>query len=158
MASRGKKVQVALTAEQRNEIKEAFDLFDVDGSGTIDVKELMVAMRALGFEPRKDEVRRLMDDLDRNNTGTISYEDFVQLMTKKISERDSTEELANTFRLFDDDGSGTISFEKLKRIAKEIGEVISDEELLEMIREADTNNDDEVTETDFLRMMQKSTR
>jgi len=43
---------------------------------------------------------------------------LTQLMTKKISERDSSEELANTFRLFDDDGTGTISFEKLKRIAK----------------------------------------
>ena len=41
-------VTVELTEEQRQEIREAFDLFDTDGSGTIDGKELKVAMRALG--------------------------------------------------------------------------------------------------------------
>ena len=47
-----------LTEEEVLEIKEAFDLFDTDGSGEIDSKELKVAMRALGFEPKKEEVRR----------------------------------------------------------------------------------------------------
>ena len=41
-----------LTEEQKQEIREAFDLFDTDGSGTIDAKELKVAMRALGFAPQ----------------------------------------------------------------------------------------------------------
>ena len=45
-----------LTTEQKQEIREAFDLFDLDGSGTIDVKELKVAMRALGFEPKREEI------------------------------------------------------------------------------------------------------
>jgi Ca2+-binding EF-hand superfamily protein len=42
-----------LTEQQKQEIREAFDLYDTDGSGTIDAKELKVAMRALGFEPKK---------------------------------------------------------------------------------------------------------
>ena len=50
----GGKKQKELTEEQKQEIKEAFDLFDTDGSGTIDAKELKVAMRALGFEPKKE--------------------------------------------------------------------------------------------------------
>ncbi|CAE7369472.1 CTN [Symbiodinium necroappetens] len=49
----GGKKQKELTEEQKQEIKEAFDLFDTDGSGEIDSKELKVAMRALGFEPKK---------------------------------------------------------------------------------------------------------
>ncbi len=48
--------RTGLTEEQKAEIREAFDLFDTDGSGTIDAKELKVAMRALGFEPKKEEV------------------------------------------------------------------------------------------------------
>lgn len=51
-----------LSEEQRAEIKEAFDLFDTDGTGTIDAKELRVAMRALGFAPSKDEVQRLLQE------------------------------------------------------------------------------------------------
>ena len=45
--------------EQKQEIREAFDLFDTDGSGTIDAKELKVAMRALGFEPKKEEIKKV---------------------------------------------------------------------------------------------------
>jgi len=42
-----------LTDEQKQEIKEAFDLFDTDKTGTIDYHELKVAMRALGFDVKK---------------------------------------------------------------------------------------------------------
>jgi centrin-1 len=47
-----------LTQEQKTEIKEAFDLFDTNGSGIIDVKDLKVALRALGFEPTSKELKK----------------------------------------------------------------------------------------------------
>lgn len=47
-----------LSEEQKNDIKEAFDLFDTEGTGKIDTKELKVAMRALGFEPKKRKLRK----------------------------------------------------------------------------------------------------
>ena len=56
----GKGKQKELTEEQKQEIKEAFDLFDTDGSGEIDSKELKVAMRALGFEPTNDEISQMI--------------------------------------------------------------------------------------------------
>jgi len=55
----------ALMLDQKQEIREAFDLFDTDGSGTIDVKELKVAMRALGFEPKKEEIKKMIADIDK---------------------------------------------------------------------------------------------
>lgn len=55
-----------LTLEQLNEIKEAFDLFDTDGSGYIELKDLKVALRALGFEPAKQEIKRLISDLNNS--------------------------------------------------------------------------------------------
>uniref|UniRef100_A0A3B5MAB3 EF-hand domain-containing protein n=1 Tax=Xiphophorus couchianus TaxID=32473 RepID=A0A3B5MAB3_9TELE len=120
-----------LTEEQKQEIKEAFDLFDTDGTGTIDIKELKVAMRALGFEPKKEEI-------------------------KKMNEKDSKEEIMKAFRLFDDDCTGKISFKNLKRVAKELGENLTDEELQEMIDEADQDGDGEVNEQEFLRIMKKT--
>ena len=50
-------------------------------------------------------------------------------MTHKMSEKDSREEILKAFRLFDDDESGKISFRNLKRVAKELGENMTDEEL-----------------------------
>lgn len=79
-----KKIRNELTEEQRQEIKEAFDLFDTESSGVIDVKELKVAMRALGFEPKKEEVRKILQDIDRRGDGVIKYEDFVEIMTQKM--------------------------------------------------------------------------
>ena len=47
--------QYNLTEDQMQEIREAFDLFDVDGSGHVDVRELKISMRALGFDVKKSE-------------------------------------------------------------------------------------------------------
>ena len=66
-----------LTEEQKQEIREAFDLFDTDGSGTIDAKELKVAMRALGFEPKKEEIKKMIADIDKDGSGTIDFEEYV---------------------------------------------------------------------------------
>lgn len=57
-----------LTEAQKSEIKEAFDLFDTNGSGIIDMKDLKVALRALGFEPAKEEIKRLISDLNNSNS------------------------------------------------------------------------------------------
>lgn len=59
------------------------------------------------------------------------------------------------FRLFDDDNTGKITFKNLKRVAKELGENMTDEELQEMIDEADRDGDGEINEEDFLRIMKK---
>ena len=59
------------------------------------------------------------------------------MMTAKMGEKDSREEILKAFRLFDDDETGKITFRNLKRVAKELGENMTDEELQEMIDEAD---------------------
>ena len=120
------KKRTELTEEQKQEIKEAFDLFDTDGSGTIDAKELKVAMRALGFEPKKEEIRKLIADVDTNGSGVIDFPEFLDMMTTKMAERDPREEMSKAFRLFDDDETGKISFKNLKRVAKELGENMTD--------------------------------
>jgi centrin-1 len=131
-------------------------LFDTDGSGTIDAKELKVAMRALGFEPNKDEIKKMIADIDKDGNGTIDFEEFLAMMTAKMGERDSREEIMKAFRLFDDDETGKISFKNLKRVAKELGENMTDDELQEMIDEADRDGDNEVNEEEFFRIMKKT--
>lgn len=152
----GSRTKVELTEEQRQEIKEAFDLFDTDGSGSIDAKELKVAMRALGFEPKKEEIRKMISDVDTDGSGTIDFNEFMDMMTAKMSEKDSREEILKAFRLFDDDETGEITFKNLKRVARELGEQLTDEELQEMISEADRSGRGAVSEDDFLRVMRKT--
>merc|ERR1712190_691941 len=99
-----------LTEEQKQEIKEAFDLFDTDGSGEIDSKELKVAMRALGFEPKKEEIQKMISDVDDDGSGTIGYPEFLKMMTH--------EELQEMIDEADRDGDGEVNEEEFLRIMK----------------------------------------
>ncbi|KAI0238556.1 Caltractin [Lamellibrachia satsuma] len=63
----------------------------------------------------------MISDIDKEGTGQIDFNDFLTMMTLKMSEKDSKEEILKAFRLFDDDETGKISFKNLKRVAKELG-------------------------------------
>ncbi|GLH02218.1 hypothetical protein R5R35_006874 [Gryllus longicercus] len=140
----------------KRDMKEAFELFDTEGKGQIDIKELKVAMRALGFEPKKEEIKRMVAEIDKDNTGILTFDDFCKLMSEKMAEKDSREEIMKAFRLFDDDETGKISFKNLKRVSRELGENLTDEELQEMIDEADRDGDGEISQDEFLRIMKKT--
>ena len=55
--------------------------------------------------------------MDKDGSGVIDFEDFLALMTSKMGERDSQEEILKAFKLFDDDNTGKITFKNLKRCA-----------------------------------------
>ncbi|KAJ7952860.1 caltractin [Quillaja saponaria] len=65
-----------LTQQKRQEIKEAFELFDTDGSGAIDAKELNVAMRALGFEMTEEQINQMTADVDKDSSGAIDFDEL----------------------------------------------------------------------------------
>lgn len=132
-----------LSEEQKQEIKDAFELFDTDKDQAIDYHELKVAMRALGFDVKKADVLKILKDYDREATGKITFEDFNEVVTDWILERDPHEEILKAFKLFDDDDSGKISLRNLRRVARELGENMSDEELRAMIEEFDKDGDGE---------------
>ncbi|OAD61487.1 Centrin-1 [Eufriesea mexicana] len=77
-------------------------------------------------------------------------------MSTKMLEKDTEEEVLKAFCLFDDDNTGKISFKNLKRVATELGENLTDEELQEMIDEADKDGDGEISQEEFLRIMKKT--
>jgi Ca2+-binding EF-hand superfamily protein len=151
-----KKIRNELTEDQKQEIKDAFELFDTDGTGGVDSKELKVAMRALGFEPKKEEVRRILSDIDKHGDGIIKYEDFLEILTQKTTEKEPIDEIKKAFRLMCEDGSDKITVKSLKKTIKELGENMSEDEIVEMIEEADKDQDGEVGEEDFIRIMKKT--
>ena len=152
-----------LTEVQKKEIDGAFRLFDKDGSGNIDFYELRDAMRALGLAMTKEEVRKLMQSIDTDNNGFIDEDEFRELMTKKIKDRNQKEELEKAFRIYDQDDTGKIEFYDLRRVANELAEghskkesaEIPDEVIYGMIYEACGDRNGSVSLEYFMNLMKK---
>ncbi|EFJ32174.1 hypothetical protein SELMODRAFT_407440 [Selaginella moellendorffii] len=84
LRAHGKFVRPELTKKQKQELKECFDLIDLDGSGAIDSDELLTAFNVLGMHVKRSEVDRMLDEVDEDKSGEVEYPEFVQIMTTKL--------------------------------------------------------------------------
>ncbi|XP_076096051.1 uncharacterized protein LOC143067009 isoform X1 [Mytilus galloprovincialis] len=144
-----------LSEDQIAEFKEAFSLFDKDGDGTITTKELGTVMRSLGQNPTESELQDMINEVDIDGNGQIDFEEFLQMMAKKMKDTDTEEEMKEAFKVFDRDNNGFISAQELRLVMANLGEKLTDEEVEEMIKEADMNGDGQVDYTEFVVMMTK---
>ncbi len=79
-----------------------------------------------------------------SGNGTIDFPEFLTMMARKMKDTDSEEEIREAFRVFDKDGNGFISAAELRHVMTNLGEKLTDEEVDEMIREADIDGDGQV--------------
>ena len=133
--------------------REGLHLFDADQSGAIEFRELKAAMRSLGFEVKNEELKKIVSDIDGDGNGTIEFSEFLEMMTGKMGEKDSRKDIEKVFKLFDDDNTSRISFRNLARVAEELGENIDDEEMQDMIAQADRDGSGEINCGEFYRIM-----
>ncbi|KAH6633387.1 hypothetical protein C7974DRAFT_170471 [Boeremia exigua] len=167
----------SLSEEQREEISEAFNLFDLDKDGYIDYHELKVAMKALGFDLPKQEI---LDILRAHGTAAqsqnqsskqpardsaraaaqaayppparplLGFQTFQMLMAQRILARNPEDEILRAFELFDEGGKGRITLQDLQRVARELGETLGNDELVAMIEEFDLDGDNAISREEFV--------
>ncbi|RWS02470.1 calmodulin-like protein 3 [Dinothrombium tinctorium] len=152
--------EYGLSEEQVAEFKEAFMLFDKDLDGRITTTELGIVMRSLGQRPTETELKNMVTLVDQDGlflaldysinyfaqflnlgNGTIEFNEFLNMMSKKMKETDKEEELREAFRVFDRNGDGYISASELRHVMTNLGEKLTDEEVEDMIKEADLDGD-----------------
>uniref|UniRef100_A0A914DVY1 EF-hand domain-containing protein n=1 Tax=Acrobeloides nanus TaxID=290746 RepID=A0A914DVY1_9BILA len=143
-----------------SEIRQAFEQCDESGVGLIPVKKLKIVMRAVGFEPRQNEVDALMEKLVRSkarevNPENFTVEEFVALIQDRLQEDSGAKEISEAFKLFDTENKGFITMADLRRVAKELGEELKDTELLEMVQAA-SSQPNHITEDDFKIIMKRT--
>merc|ERR1739838_1173407 len=126
-----------LSVDEVEEMKEAFDLFDNDGSGAISVNELTSAMKSLGFDIKHAVVYNMVADLDSDGSGEIEFGEFLEVMCAKITDKNTKEEIDRVLKLFDKDGNGTPEADDLSRVGKELGEEMSEEDIREVCQRMD---------------------
>jgi centrin-1 len=150
------KLKGELTDDQRAEIEEAFRLLDIDNDGTLTPHDIKLALRSIGFEPTKREILHMISDADPHSDGNISLQGFIHMLTRKREEVNPDEEIRRAFRLFCDEGSEGIRVGDLKRVAMELGEVLTDEELRDIVEEADRDGDGVISFEEFVYVMRKT--
>jgi len=105
--------------------------------GSICAKDLGTVMRSLGQNPTAAELQDMIHEVDADGNGVIDFPEFLSLQARKMKDTDSEEELIDAFKVFDRDGSGFINAAELRHIMSNLGEKITDEEMDEMIRNAE---------------------
>jgi centrin-1 len=143
------------TGLRKEDIREAFELFDTDGVGYIDAKAVRMVMKSLGFEPMKGEIEAMIKSVASDDSGQITYEQFFDLMTSTGDLGDPDQKLHEAFEAFDLDHTGKISFDNLREYGQSLGEAMRERELREMIEEADRDKDGEISYEEFARVMKK---
>ena len=150
--------KLELSNDEVDEIRQAFDLFDTNGTGKIDPKELKAAMQSLGFDTKNPTIYTLIADLDTPEAaknGGVNFDDFVGSINNKLGDKESKEGIHRIFELFiDDPNADTITLSSLKKIAQELGENMSAEELKDMLERASANGT-ELTFDEFYEIMTK---
>merc|ERR1712151_179664 len=146
-----------LSVDEVEEMGEAFDLFDNDGSGAISVNELTSAMQSLGFDVKHAVVYNMVADLDADGSGEIEFGEFLDVMTAKLSDKNTKEEIDRVFKLFDKDRNGTLEADDLSRVCKELGEDMTEEDIREVIGRMDVDGDGAVGLDYFYAVITKKT-
>jgi calmodulin len=141
-----------LNRDQIEKFKNAFNLFDKEGSGTITFKEVGTVMRSLGLNPMESEIQEILRDFDTGN-GTIDFPEFLTIMANKIKDIDTEEELISAFKTFDKNGKGTISMKEFRRVCTTLGEKVTDGEIDELIKVMDIDPDSDIDYYDFVKMI-----
>merc|ERR1711904_649212 len=99
------------------------------------------------------EFKEAFSLFDKDGDGTIDFPEFLSLMARKMKDTDTEEGLIGAFKVFDRDGNGFISAAELRHVMTNLGEKLTDEEVDEMIREADVDGDGQINYEEFVKMM-----
>ena len=131
-----------LEQRQNEEIKEVFNLFDVEKKGIINGHNIKICFKTLGIDMKQKEIEELLKQTyNKDTTHTFKYDEFFQLVKKKLKEKDPDIEYEKQFMLLCDYQPGderdinsiTLNKESLTELAKDVGEVMSSDEIDEMI-------------------------
>ena len=122
-------------------IQKAFNLF-ADKSGYMNMNNMVIAMKELKLDESEPVIYDLMAELEAENQGSMTYDDFVDKLTKKLQDRESQKATERVYELFVEDPNKTLNYETLKKVAEQIGDKTPDEDLQRLIKNGASNGTD----------------
>ena len=137
--------------EARENYKNAFDAFDEDRDDYITADVLGKLLRALGYNPKPEEVQDMIDDV--GGDGKIDFDSFMYLVSRHAREADPEKELIDAFRVFDKTGKGKLHQDIIIKILKNIKQPFTDEQIEEVLKKTKINRDGTIDYSEFVSIL-----
>src|SRR3989338_2439146 len=143
-----------LSVDQITELRSTFAMFDRDGDGNISLAELTEALRTLGQNVAREDVRQMVEEADLDANGVVDFPEFLALVANRLNDAEEAEnDLVEAFKYYDLNNTGFITATNLMYAMAKLGCRLTPEEADEMIREADLDMDGKLNYRDFRRVM-----
>jgi Ca2+-binding EF-hand superfamily protein len=135
------------------DLKEVFDTYDSTEMGVLLPNDIKLFLQQNGFEPNKKTVYEIVAEFDIEETGGISFADFMEAMKTKPLYNETKKDIAAIFKRYDRNGKGYIDMEDLREVNRHVKENLDDETLKMILKKADSNLDNKITFEDFYSVM-----
>ena len=135
------------------EYKKVFELHSKGKEGNVNTQELANIFKSINIDASDEEIKEIIKKLDLEDKKEINYDEFLTIINQKEKDVDGEEEVLKAFKVFDKDGNGLININELKDIILNMGNNWSENEINEMLAEADIDMDGYINYEDFVRTM-----
>ncbi|XP_005109619.1 calmodulin [Aplysia californica] len=149
-----------ISEEEKKEIKEAFAILDDDGDGKLSLDEMKTLLQSQFMVFTDTQVEDAVRELDEDGSGSIEYDEFERYVIANNLSKPTAEEfgseMKDAFEMFDTDNDGYIDAGEFKTFMQTLGDKMTDDEVMEMMKEADQNGDGKIDYQEFCAHMTKS--
>ena len=130
-----KSMTPVLSRKELGAVKKMFRLFQ-DRDGTIDPHDVITSMQTLRLNEKSPVIYELFEEFDtpENSKNRLDYEEFVDLLSQKLSDKDSQKSIERFYEAFlTNTNKDTIDFDVLKKVAQDVGDDITDEQIRKLL-------------------------
>lgn len=140
---------MSLDVSSAEQLKDIFIAFDTDHNGTLDTEEFKHFLDESGEEYDDEIINELYAVFDKDHDGKITFEEFIAYV-KCVQDEDETALLKYRFDCIDLDHNGTLDANELQQFEKLCGNILTDEEAEQLLKQMDKDGDGKVTLQDFI--------
>lgn len=126
-----------LKESQIKDFRMAFNSYDKEGKGEIPTSFLGTIMKNLGHNLKPDQLEECIEAVDGDGSGSVDFDEFLELMKKKTKEAEDEHEFREAFRVFDKNSRGVIDCADLKVIFQTLEPDMAEAEIDQMISDVD---------------------
>lgn len=136
-----------------DELREAFETFDLNGDGFISPDEFVKVFKEVGLETPLVQIKAMISVIDKDGNGLVDFNEFCEMMTTQ-----AIDPMRAAFSAFDLNGDGVLTVDEIYQVMTELGENITMEDAKNMVLAADANNDGKINFEEFVVIMKKLTK